>query len=255
MEKIGLFVLITSMLTMICLLYSCDQEPLFENDSLEKMLDVAPHEEPFVFAALFPSTNGGSVYCNPRSCYLKERQWGWVNKFGQDLMNSNFILSNMARQMYNAGIRILCAIDSQIEEGKDGLYDAPHRILYFKHESGITSQRIILHELLHAFQAHLAGGEFTEKNESFTEFEVWVMYDVFWYLMYGGFSGAGGKTNGYKNFVKQIASLKLAANTEQAIDGLVEMFETRYKEWAGVSSTTEIDSYYPGLIIYFLRYK
>lgn len=240
---------------MACLLNSCNQEPLFGNDSLEEMLDVTSHEEPFVFAALFPSTDGGSVYCNPQCSYLKEEQWGMLNKFGQDLMNSNFILSRMTRQLYDAEIQILCAIDSQIEEGKDALYDAAHHILYFKHETGITSQRIILHELLHAFQTHLAGVKFTEKNESFTEFEVWVMYDVFWYLMYGGFSGAGGKTKEYENFVKQIARLEFAANTEQAIDGFVEIFEKRYKEWAGVSSTTEVDSYYPGLIIYFLQYK
>lgn len=46
---------------MICLLCSCYQKTLFENDILERgsVMDL----------------NGGSVYCCPRASYISEEQW------------------------------------------------------------------------------------------------------------------------------------------------------------------------------------
>lgn len=239
-----------------CLWCSCYQEALFEDNFLneESVTDVGPYT--FCFDALFPITNGGLVSGRSGVYYLNENQSGMLQYPGQDLMDKSEILSKMCRQLYEKNIRIRCAIDPKMWGGKyadkEAFFNSWDNIIYFKSEGGIMDQRIILHELLHAFQVHLANVKYTPENESQTEFEVLLMYDVFHYKMYKSFSIEGGSSKEYQNFVMQIADFQLSAGNDYEQGRLMEMFEEHYKRWANISSTTEVSHYYPSLLYYFL---
>lgn len=226
-----------------CLWCSCYQGMLLEDTFLdeENVMDVNP--TPFPFSSLFPQTNGGMVYCRPWAYYINGNQWFWVNHFGQDLMNKDEILSRMAFKLHGQGKTVSYAIDPRMKDDpqmsdKDAIYDPQNRIIFLKNEIDVTSQRILLHELLHAFQTHLAGVEFTDENRNQTEFEVLLMYDVFECRMRKEPSSSeGGNSKGYKDFVSQIANFELSGDEGIAQERLIEMFEKYYKEWAGGATT------------------
>lgn len=232
----------------ICFFYSCNQD-VFEDTSLEKtsVASVNDDDFPFDFSLLFPTPNE-----DPSPPYLSKNQSGMVDWVGQNLMNSNFVLSRMAFQLHRSGIVLHGKIDPKLN--KEAVYNSREKCIIFKSEQNIVDSRIILHELLHAFQTHLAGKEFTPQNEGFTEFEVYLMYDVFEYLMYGRFAQEGGNTESYKQFVMDIAKFRISAIPE-TIPALVERFEKHYRVWGNVKSDTKLDYYLPSLLIYFLNYK
>lgn len=207
--------------------------------------------DPFAFSALFPKTNGGMYKAGVY--YLDKDQWGMLVLFEQDLMNSNLILSQMAKKLYSKGVRIACVINPDLE--KDAIYDTQNKKIHFKDKSGIASQRIIMHELLHAFQVHLASVKYTPENESATEFEVLLAYDVIWYMMYGGFANEGGSSSKYKSLVERIATFSWIKNPELNRQAVIDSFAEYYKDWCGVSQTTEVAPYYPSLLIYISTYK
>lgn len=242
-----------------CLVCSCYQEMLFEDDSLDEEIVADFNPNPFSFRLLFPATNGETHYSFLGATrFLTKNQHGMmsmlIGNFGQD----NLVLSKMAEKLYKRNIVIKCAIAPNMNNGqyagKDAIYDSRENIIYFKYEDGFMNSRIILHELLHAFQIHLAGVEYTPENESQTEFEVLLMYDVMKYRE-GIISSEGGNDKEYQNFVHQIANFELSAEHDKSIEGLMKMFGKHYRKWASISETATISFYRPSLLIYFLRYS
>ena len=238
-----------------CLWCGCYQGMSLEDTLLdeENLMDVNPN--PFPFSSLFPQTNGESGSGRMGVYFLSKNQHGMLCWAGGSLMNESYILSEMAKKLYRKGGRIQCAIDPKMLSGrytdKDAIYDSRNHIIYFRYEEGIITPRIILHELLHAFQTGLAGVEYTEENELQSEFEILLMSDVFSFKMWGSFSNSEGlNSKAYKDFVSQIANFELSGDEGIAQERLIEMFRERYKEWAGGAATTY---YCPSFLIYYLR--
>ena len=240
-----------------CLWCSCYQGMLLEDTFLdeENVMDVNP--TPFLFSSLFPQTNGEQVTGRLGIYFLNKNQHGMLCFAGGSLMEKSDILSRMAEKLCRKGVRVQCAIDPKMLGGKyadkDAIYDSINHIIYFKNEGGIVTPWIILHELLHAFQTHLAGVEYTVENESQSEFEVLLMQDVFEFKLWGTIpSSEGRNSKEYKKFVSQIANFELSGNEGIAEERLIEMFKKYYKEWARGAATIY---YRPSFLIYFLRYQ
>lgn len=198
-----------------------------------------------------------------------------VLEIGQSLFDNNRTLRRLGRSLYRkfkqieskypgTDLRIKFAIDETLEDAtdftrknKDAYFDPTCATIYFASLSMAIDKRIILHELLHAFQFYLGGVDFNAGNLMHTEFEVLFIYDILQCqqqkkrpdTMEGGYSHGE-----YGSFVWSIARSS-ASQLENKWDDIVNKFngfyKARYPNNGG--NQYEEDAFFPGFLRYFIQ--
>ena len=249
MKNVGFILVLSFCVT----LNSCYQDPLLKN--LDEESIVFSRNSNFHLGGLFVQTDGGKVG-GMNATYLTEEAWGMAITSAQAIANQCPMLCDIAKSIYDKGIRIRLAIDHELHNttnlslmNKDAYYNSSVNIIFFSDVADVFSERIVFHEMLHVFQNHWAGIELTPDNEAHTEFEVWLVYDIIQCMFRGELPKhlEGGDSLDYRGFVY---SCSRGGASDLTLEEISEKFEQLYKLYP---SSIKEPAYIPWFLFYFLK--
>ena len=247
------------LLTVIASLFACSGEDVVLDNltSEETLLSRSTFYAEFKIERLFEKTDGDIIDNNPNMRSLTEAQWTKLCMLGnQSFMIKSPLIYEMAKRLKKKLKRkkIVLVFDfTPYQPGdwfydKDGYYDSIMRRIYFRNEVAIMSERIILHELLHAFQIELAGMEPTLTNELEMEFDVQVVHDILQIMMWDGdYDGdlvGGERRTAYHAFVNNVAKGAGGCNKECMLNEFKALYKAKYGKDYNCA---------PGLFLYLLE--
>lgn len=260
---------IVLLLFFIYLFYGCYQDMALDEDLIGQDIECHYYDErpSMSFGAILRETNGGNVVGMKNASFLPSNNVGLIKQFGDHLYSEIPALGRMTYTLsrkFKFEFTIAYAVDYNLAStgdpmlvGKDAYYDSDRSIVFVKDAEYAMSERVILHELLHAFQVSLLDIKFNDKNVDYTEFEVLLVYDVMQYIMCkGGFRNfEGGGSEEYKSFIATLAQLSYPIMVGEE-DKILKKFKMFYQRWVcSQMREPEQISYKPSLLFSFLSNK
>ena len=245
------------LMTVIASLFACSGEDIVLDNLTSTELSRSM-DDGFDIARLFVKSDGGYIGGNSNKRFLTADQITRLCIMGNAaFMSKSPVIREMSRRL-EAKLKderlIGLAYDftpylptSPVYD-KEAYYDPVEKRIYFRQTGATMSERVILHELLHAFQIELANVTPTVTNETGMEFELAVVQDILQIMMwngeYSGYLEGGDRDSPYYTFVHDVAIGVGGCNE----DCMISHFEALYKSKYG-----EDCNYHPSFLIYVWR--